>query len=278
MVTDVRIWSWNVNGFDVWGDLAASEVDVALLQEAARPPANWPRVVAPGTDPAEQWRTVGWDGERWARRTAVVQLSDVQLTPVPLTTLDERSDGALPVSRPGTLAAATVPLAGEEITLVSLYAGWETSTDGRELIYADAAAHRLLSDLAALITTENRHRLIVAGDLNILNRYGEHGARYWAARYASVFDRAKAMGPAYCGPRAPNGRQAQPPPDELPEDSLDVPTYHTHGQGPMGATRQLHFVFCSVPLVERVRVSALNRTPDEWGPSDHCRVLIEFDA
>jgi exonuclease III len=274
----LRIWSWNVNGVDVWEDVAASGVDVALLQESRQPPDWWPQAVAPCLDGAEQWRTVGWGEGHWARRTAVVQVSDVQITPLPLTTLDDRTEGALPVSRPGTLAAAKVSVDGEDITLVSVYAGWETSTDGRELIYADAAAHRLLSDLAALIATESQHRLIIAGDLNILNGYGEHGARYWAARYSSVFDRAQAMGLSYCGPRSPNGRQALPVPDELPEGSLDVPTYHTHGQGPMGATRQLDFVFCSTPLAERVRASALNRDLQEWGPSDHSRILIELDA
>lgn len=273
----MRIWSWNVNGVDVWGDLVRGEVDVALLQEAVRPPEGWGRLVVPVTESTEPWGTVGWAGGRWARRTAVVQVSDAELTPLPLAPLGSRATGALPVSRPGTLAAATVSVAGEEITLVSVYAGWETSTDGRDLIYADAAAHRLLSDLSAIVTTESRHRLIVAGDFNILNRYGEHGARYWAARYASMFDRAEAMGLHYCGPRAPNGRPSNPVPDELPDGSLDVPTYHTRDQGPLGATRQLDFVFCSAPLAERVRVSALNRDPDEWGPSDHCRVLIEID-
>jgi exonuclease III len=46
----------------------------------------------------------------------------------------------------------------------------------------------------------------------------------------------------------------------------------------MGATRQLDFVFCSTPLAERVRASALNRDLQEWGPSDHSRILIELDA
>jgi hypothetical protein len=78
------------------------------------------------------------------------------------------------------------------------------------------------------------------------------------------------------GPQAPHGRQADPHPDELPPGSRDVPTYHTRQQGPMGATRQLDFVFASHALADRLRVRALNADPDEWGPGDHCRVAIEL--
>jgi hypothetical protein len=139
----------------------------------------------------------------------------------------------------------------------------------------DAAAHRLLSDVSSLITGSHDHRLIVAGDLNILNRYGEHGDAYWAGRYASVFDRAETLGLVFVGPQAPHGRQADPRPVELPADSRDVPTYHTVRQGPAGATRQLDFVFASVGIADRVRVTALNE-PDAWGPSDHCRIAIDL--
>lgn len=198
------------------------------------------------------------------------------IRPVPLVGVGEREAGSVPVSRPGTLAAAEIIVEDEVITLVSLYAGWETPADGRKLIYADAAAHRLLSDLAAIVTTPHGHRIVAAGDLNILNRYGEHGDPYWAARYATVFDRAEAMGLRFVGPAAPNGRQASPQPGELPQGSGDVPTYHTRDQGPMGATRQLDFVFASQPLVERLTVRALNTSEAQWGPSDHCRIAIEL--
>ena len=116
--------------------------------------------------------------------------------------------------------------------------------------------------------------MVTSGDLNILHRYGEHGDSYWAARYATVFDRAEAMGLRFVGPQAPNGRQANLWPAELPEDSLNVPTYHTSRQGPMGATRQLDFVFASQALADRLSVRALNSDHEEWGSSDHCRVAI----
>jgi exonuclease III len=268
----LHILSWNVNGRHLWNRLAASEVDVALLQEAPVPPGQGEGKVVPY--PTTDWRTAG--GSQW-RRTAIIAVSDrTLLEPRPVTSLAERASGALLVSRRGTLAAADVVVNGERITLVSMYAVWEGDRPGP--IYADASAHRLLSDLSGIVNDARSHRIIAAGDLNILHRYGEHGDSYWAARYATVFDRAEAMGLQFVGPQVPHGRQANPRPTELPADSLDVPTYHTLKQGPMGATRQLDFVFASHALVDRLSVRALNTDPDEWGPSDHCRVAIELQT
>lgn len=269
----LRMWSWNVNGLAVWNQLDDG-LDLALLQEAPAPSADRPHRVVP--DPGDGWATAGWLPGRWSRRTAIVGLSDrIEITPRETTTVGNLDQVAVPVSRPGTLTAADVHVGDETVTVVSVYGGWERSADRRRVLYADAAAHRLLSDLSSLITGPRNHRLIVAGDLNILNRYGEHGDAYWAARYASVFDRAEALGLVFVGPQAPNGGQADPRPAELPADSRDVPTYHTARQGPAGATRQLDFVFASVGIAEQVRVAALNE-PDEWGPSDHCRITIEY--
>jgi exonuclease III len=268
----LRIWSWNVNGRHLWDRLVASEVDVALLQEAPVPLGPWEGKVVP--HPTTGWRTAG--GSQWCR-TAVVAVSETtRLEPRPLTSLEERAPGALLVSRFGTLAAADVVVDGERITLVSMYAVWEGHRPGP--IYADASAHRLLSDLSGIVHDARLHRIIAAGDLNILHRYGDNGDSYWAARYATVFDRAEAMGLQFVGPQAPFGRQANPWPAELPEGSLNVPTYHIRQKGPMGATRQLDFVFASHALVDRLSVRALNTDPDEWGPSDHCRVAIELQS
>jgi endonuclease/exonuclease/phosphatase family metal-dependent hydrolase len=159
-----------------------------------------------------------------------------------------------------------------------MYAAWEKphATTGSGWIYADGSAHRLISDLSALVGQQVGHRIIAAGDLNILHGYGENGSPYWASRYATVFARMAALGLSFMGPQFPAGRRADPWPDELPEDSANVPTYHTSHQIPATATRQLDFVFASAGLVERVRVSARNE-PDGWGPSDHCRVEIEVE-
>ena len=57
----LRIWSWNVNGRHLWDRLAASEVDVALLQEAPVPSGPWEDKVVP--HPATGWGTAG--GSKW---------------------------------------------------------------------------------------------------------------------------------------------------------------------------------------------------------------------
>src|SRR5215203_4256999 len=268
----LRIWSWNVNGRHRWDRLADDEVDVVLLQETPAPSGPWKGKVVP--HPATGWGTAGSSNRL---RTAVVAVSETtRLAPHPLTTLEERASGVLLVSRRGTLAAANVVVDGECITLVSMYAVWEGHRPGP--IYADASAHRLLLDLSGIVNDARSHRIVAAGDLNILHGYGDYGDSYWAARYATVFGRAEAMGLRFVGPQAPHGRQANPWPAELPEGSGNVPTFHTRQRGPMGATRQLDFVFTSQALVDRVSVRALNTDPDEWGPSDHCRVVIELQS
>ena len=49
---------------------------------------------------------------------------------------------------------------------------------------------------------------------------------------------------------------------------------------PETAHRRLNHVFVSEDLIDRVSVTALNKAdknlPDYWGPSDHCRILIEI--
>ena len=156
-----------------------------------------------------------------------------------------------------------------------MYALWEKPypTTGSSWIYADAAVHRLISDISVFVGQQSGHRILAAGDLNILHGYGDHKSGYWASRYATVFDRMRALGLSFVGPQAPAGRRADPWPDELPRTSHNVPTYRTDRHRPTTATRQLDFVFASNGLTEQCQVSARNE-PDAWGPSDHCQVHI----
>lgn len=269
--------SWNLaHGDAPWRELAASGADVALVQEAAAPPAG----VSVEVD-GEPWVTAGAGMTRnW--RTAIVRVSDrVRVSwRRPKAVADARSDD-LHVSRPGTLAVADVEVlaTGESLTVVSMYSSWETPVKetGSQWIYADASAHRLISDISGLIGQQRGHRIIAAGDLNILYGYGEEGSPYWARRYASVFERMAAIGLDFVGPQLPNGLQANPWPAELPPASKNVPTYRTRRGDPASATRQLDFVFASGELRDRVSVAALNSV-EQWGSSDHCRVLIDLAA
>lgn len=268
----MRIISWNIaQRAEAWRRLLDTEADIALLQEAKEPPADVAAKV--GIDPAP-WQT----GRSQLWRAAVVKLSDrVQVEWIDATTLADACGGELGVSRPGTLAAATVtPSLGEPFIAVSVYAAWENphSMTKGDFIYADASVHRLISDLSVFANKSQRQNILVAGDLNILYGHGEHGDAYWAGRYETVFSRMAALGFKFVGPQAPNGRQAEPWPDELPRTSHNVPTYYRPGQSRETCTRQLDFVFASGPLAERLHVRAVNE-PDQWGPSDHCRVEIQ---
>ena len=159
-----------------------------------------------------------------------------------------------------------------------MYANWMNpiSQTRSRWIFADASVHRLISDLSGLIGSQNKHKIIAAGDLNILYGYGEYRSPYWGKRYNTVFDRMGALGMRFVGPQAPDGgRQAEPWPEELPEGSRNVPTFHHNQQSPATATRQLDFVFASKCIADRVSVKALNSV-EEWGPSDHCRIVIEL--
>ena len=158
-----------------------------------------------------------------------------------------------------------------------MYAAWRRphpSTGRGNDIHVDASAHRLISDLSGFVANVDLapHRILAAGDLNI-----DYGMDYgWKdrARCRTVWDRMEALGFEYMGPRHPNGRRAHPTPKHLPKESKNVPTHHASQTSPAGARLQLDHVFASRGFHETTEARALNRV-DEWGPSDHCRLVIE---
>ncbi|HSH60998.1 MAG TPA: endonuclease/exonuclease/phosphatase family protein [Acidimicrobiales bacterium] len=268
----MRFVSWNVNHLEVWDDLQASGADVALLQEAT-PPRGSRYEVLPGA--SDTWATAGWEKRPW--RTAIVRLADhIVLEPIVSGEISGSVPSALPISRSGTITAAKVLIDGRTAVIaVSIYAPWERYGGPQGVMWADGSAHRILSDLAPLLWHERHEPMLVAGDWNILRGYGEKGKEYNKKRYDTVFARAEALGLAFVGPEYPYGRQAEPWPEELPEKSICVPTF-TPNRRPEAATRQLDFVFASKSIADRVAVRALN-DPEQWGPSDHCRVVIDAD-
>jgi endonuclease/exonuclease/phosphatase family metal-dependent hydrolase len=280
MSKPLRLVSWNIQQLDEpWRLLAADEsLDVALLQEAKPPPTEVLCDVVPGRDSDCRWTMPGYTR---CFRTAVARLSDrVTVRGRRTVDLHVADADALHVSRGGTLAVADVECDGETITCISAYAVWENLLHDpprqKAEIISDASAHRLISDISPLVARRG-HKLLIAGDFNILRGYGEYGSAYWAGRYDSIFSRMEALGVRFVGPEAPHGRQADPWPDELPKNSKNVPTYRSRQQTPATAARQLDFVFASESLAERVRVHARNEVAD-WGPSDHCRVVIDVES
>ncbi len=274
----MRLISWNIARQDEpWRLLAADQdTDVALLQEATAPPDGLDLEVVAGGE----WRLAGWQDRQFSAAVARCS-SRVEVTAEPASTpIEAASASELAVSRPGSLAVATVEggTLSAPIMVVSAYSAWErpVSATGGGWIYADASAHRLISDLSGLIDRQEGGRIVVSGDWNILHGYGEHGSTYWGNRYQTVFDRMEAIGLRFVGPQQPNGQPAETPAEELPAGSLDVPTYRTQRDDPSTGKRQLDFVFASESIADSLTVRALNGD-DEWGPSDHCRVLVEIN-
>ena len=274
----VKFISWNVGRRnEAWHSLLNTDADIALLQEATEPPREVADAVE--IDPAP-WKTAGAASNRYWRAAVVKLNQNIDVQWLHGKAIVDAAPGEFAISRSGTVAAAIIrPADGDPVVVLSIYAAWEKphSITDSHWIYADASAHRLISDLSTFIGRQNGHQILVAGDLNILHGYGEHGSRYWSSRYASVFSRMAALGLPLVGPQAPGGRQAMPWPGELPEDSANVPTFYASHQSPSTASRQLDFVFASRSMHDSLQVRALNR-PDNWGPSDHCRVEIIWEG
>ncbi len=279
----MKVISWNMqHKLASWRFLLdLLDVDLALLQEAGEPPSDVANRI--NADPAIEVNPAPWKTmivgktNRWS--TAIVKLSNrIEVEWIDTESLATAKSGRLVASWPGTLAAASVtPPSGEPVIAISMYAPWVRTHAhaGRNCIFSDGSAHHVISDLSTFIAKETGHRVLAAGDLNILRGYGEDGDKYFAARYKTVFDRMEIIGLPCVGPEYPNGRRADPWPDELPRDSKNVPTFRSKQNVPETAKRQLDYVFASKELTDSLTVRALN-APDEWGPSDHCRIKIEL--
>ena len=255
-----------------------------LLQEAGNPPSDLAHPVPYGSD--EFWRHKQYEGrpiyDRWC---LVVQLSDrVEVEwfrAVP--PISELGENDIAVSGIGTIAAARVTPRGrpkdDAFIAVSMYARYikphpSTGTPWR-VGAPDVSAHRILSDVSAFIGHEDpsRHRILAAGDLNMI--YGATGNTLALPNREKAFwDRVAALGLEFLGPQAPGGWQPSGSQPDVPPDTMNVPTWVRNGRPPEEANRQFDYAIASRDFHERVRVRALNRA-HEWGPSDHCRLLIE---
>lgn len=171
----------------------------------------------------------------------------------------------------------------EPFVAVSMYGRWESPHPSVKTAwnmggYADSSVHRIISDFFAFIGHENpqTHRIVAAGDINITRGYGHGDDPHWEARYRSVFERMGAIGLEFIGPQAPDGRQAETLAIGEPADSRNVVTYYLRGKNPETASNnQLDYAFASRGFHKSVQVRALNSV-EEWGASDHCRLLIEI--
>ena len=301
----IKVVSWNIGTMiEPWRELVAMDADVALLQEARRPPADLvaPRDAAlqpgknaglPDIGPKDSWDSHSWNSEWWRRRgwnalferwPMVVRLSDrvdvewfTQVSPDGWPEQD-----AISVSGIGTITAARITAKDgsvEPFIAVSMYGRWlrPHPTVGPTWLYADASVHRIISDISAFIGSDNpeTHRILAAGDINVTYGYGHGDGPYWDARYLNLFERMRIIGLEFMGPQLPNGRQATTLATGEPKDSKNVVTYYLPGKNPETASNnQLDYAFASRGFHEGVTVRAMNGV-DEWGSSDHCRLFIE---
>jgi len=273
----VRIVCWNIAKRRApWNELLQMGADVALLQEAD--PTAAPASLY--SSPYQREAAYGYD--RWPM---VVKLSDnVKIEwfkPVNAAQMSIESN-EIAVSDSNTIAAARVtPIdGGEPFIVFSMYARWikPVVKSSWSAGYADASAHRIISDLSAFIGYLNpaSHRILAAGDLNLIYTPSRKGA--WFPRERLVWDRFKTLGLEFLGPQAPNGRQPEGQQPGTSADTKNVPTYYTRQEGHAAkAVRQLDYAFASQGFHEHVLVRALNGI-DEWGPSDHCRLIIEIET
>ena len=192
------------------------------------------------------------------------------------------AEDEMAVSGIGTVAAALIkPKDAPPFIAVSMYARWTKphphANSKWSVGYPDGSAHSIISDLSAFIgnTDPGTHRILAAGDLNMAFGATDDDPQALTARERTVTDRMDALGMEYLGPRYPAGRRASPTPRGLPPDTLNVPTYYAHADSdPETAQNQLDHAFASRGFHDSVRVCAMNSV-EEWGASDHCRLLIE---
>ncbi len=283
----IKVVSWNIaKRWEPWRQLLSMDADVALLQETGSIPSDVePHIEVPDHDPWEPW-----DQDKYDRYPMIVRLSDrVKIDwfkPVMPDHQGWEEDNEVGVSDIGTIAAARVMPhdGGEAFVAVSMYARWlephPSVTDSEYVsIYSDRSAHRIISDLSAFIdsTDPSTHRILAAGDLNMIYGATEDSRLEIPARAKTITDRMDALGLEFLGPQYPSGRRACPASPDVPSDTRNVPTYYTTRRSPATAQNQLDYVFASRGFHESVRVRALNSV-EEWGASDHCRLIVEIQS
>ncbi len=189
----MKVVTWNVNNQSSdsnWlaiGPGGAYECDIALLNEARRPPEGLGlRVMTRGRTIGRDDVTYGGKKQRaWATavasRYALARPRDVwALGPSPKDPGKDRRS-KLMTSRRGAWTAGVVSFPnGEQVTVIAIYG----LLDER----SDASVHRSLSDLTPLLDDKRYNRLLLlGGDLNPLWSTDPQGKRF--ARVQGVFDR-----------------------------------------------------------------------------------------
>ena len=271
----MKIVCWNMaHSRKSWNELVRmAGVDIALLQEASRLPDDLRNRVAVDDKLWDDHRL--WPGRHMAALgypSVVAQLSDrVCVRFIATGPMGDAFSHDFYTSEWGTLGAAIVSPIDEDESLIVVsmapYSNAFTHESGspsrREPI---GSLHRLISDLSRLVGRQSR--VIAAGDWVIYPGWSAHTTPIWnereALHFQTAFDRMQALGFRQV---MPEGRRS---------DRGDVVTFRSIGATPAQAWAQADYVFATENIADRVSVDALNSS-DDWGPSDHCRLVIDLD-
>ena len=284
----IKIVCWNIANMKApWNCLSkmaeCGKADVAILQEAGTAPEHLKESAAHNFKLKNNSPGFGFLPLIVTLSKTVTVETFKQQPPLANIQSDE-----IGVSDIGTIAAARIYPVGQpdkSFIAVSMYARWLTShplAQGNWDVSVNSA-HRIISDLAAFIGNSKvcpaSHRILAAGDLNMF--YGACGKKLSVPEWErTVWDRMCAMGLKFMGPQYPNGRKAEDGiiPVDVCSDTKNVPTYYKKGEGkgPKDAANQLDYVFASSGFHKQVSTRALNEIC-EWGPSDHCRLMIKVE-
>ncbi|MCY4619292.1 MAG: hypothetical protein OXD50_12205 [Chloroflexi bacterium] len=242
----MKIVAWNMQNLKrSWNFLVDQHqsYDLALIQEACIPTKYARRQAAEWDVPWERW-----DLKPARYRQEILAISDqCKLTRLDREAINLVAD--LPTKNPifdrWRAAAITTTEAGERFCVVCAVSGSRQSHGLAPLV----AAVRIVLEQQGL---DSAMPMIVAGDQTTD-----------IDRTPQTFVDMEQLGMVRVGPEGPN--------------FIHKPGMEQHAD----AWRMLNNVFVSTDLIDRVQATALNdpeeTSPSYWGPSDHCRILIEVD-
>ncbi len=153
------------------------------------------------------------------------------------------------------VTAVLVKAGGVPITVVSVYGLMQQRANG--IRYAVPSVHAVLNDLTATLDVRRSQQpVVLAGDLNVSPQIGPPDTE----AHAAVIARITAFGLVDC----------------LHSTHGEYVRTHRHRNDPASKAYQDDWVFASPPL----RLLACEALDDDaaWALSDHCPVLVEFDA
>ena len=271
----MKIVCWNMaHSRKAWDALVQMEdVDIALLQESSRVPEDLRNRVAVDDKLWDDHRL--WPGRHMAALgypSVVARLSDrVSVRFIASGPTGDAFSHDFYTSEWGTLGAAIVsPIDEDESLIVVSMAPTPTLSHasrarrvaaspsarciGCSPIFRAWSAARVASSPRAIGSSTQAGVLIRlrsgTNARHCISRRPSTGCRRWA--FAQVM---------------PEGRRS---------DRGDVVTFRSIGATPAEAWAQADYVFATENIADRVSACALN-SPEDWGPSDHCRLVIDFD-